>query len=101
MPRSIFRLLSDEEPPDFSKEDPVTTRNVSPPVPLDRTKWEAEARALSALFRQMTGIQTSSVGLGGSNSLTRYLTSEGISFYAPRTQHPVQCQRLVTMFLDS
>jgi predicted Zn-dependent protease len=70
----------DEEPPDFSKEDPVTTSDLLPKVSLDRTKWEAEARALSALFRQMPGIQTSTVGLGGSNSLIRYLTSEGTSF---------------------
>lgn len=70
----------DEEPPDFSKEDPVTTRDLSPPVTLDRSKWEAEARALSALFRQMSGIQTSSVGFTGSNTLIRYLTSEGTSF---------------------
>jgi predicted Zn-dependent protease len=69
----------DEEPPDFSKEDPVITRDLSSPATLDRSKWEAEARALSALFRQLPGIQTSSVGLTGSNSLTRYLTSEGTS----------------------
>jgi len=70
----------EDETPDFSKEDPVTTREELPPIPLDRIRWETEARALSALFRQMPAIQTSNVSYNLANTYTRYLTSEGSSF---------------------
>ena len=73
------RTLADESD-DFSKEDPVVTSHELPSAKIDRAKWESEARALSALFRQLPAIQTSNVAFNCSNSYTRFLTSEGTSY---------------------
>ena len=70
----------EDDTPDFSKEEPVTTNDVAAPIRFDRTPWEAEARVLSALFRHMPGVQTSSLSFRGENAYIRYLTSEGASF---------------------
>jgi hypothetical protein len=70
----------EDETPDFSQEEPVTTGDEMAPIVLERTKWETEARALSALFRQMPAIQTSNITFNGENSYTRYLNSEGTMF---------------------
>src|ERR1017187_9439713 len=69
-----------DESGDFSKEAPVTTSHELPAAKVDLPKWESEARALSALFRQMPAIHTSTVTFGASNSYTRFLTSEGTSY---------------------
>jgi hypothetical protein len=69
-----------EDSGDFSKEDPVTTTQALPDAKIDAPKWESEARALSALFRQMPAIQSSTVMFNAINSNTRYLTSEGTSY---------------------
>ena len=69
-----------DESDDFSKEEPVTTSHELPPVKVDLPKWENEARVLSALFRTMPAIHTSSVRFNASNSYSRYLTSEGTSY---------------------
>jgi hypothetical protein len=70
----------DDEIPDFTKENPVITSEELPPVRVDRAKWEAEARNLSALFRKMPGINTSRVGFSAATSYTRYLNSEGTTY---------------------
>jgi hypothetical protein len=69
-----------DETGDFTKEEPVTTSVDMPAAKIDLSKWESEARALSGLFRQMPGIQTSRVNFSASNSYVRYLTSEGTSY---------------------
>jgi len=69
-----------DDTPDFSKEDRVTSTEVLPSISIDRTKWEAEARNLSALFRKMPAIYTSDVTFTAINSNVRYLTSEGTSY---------------------
>jgi hypothetical protein len=65
---------------DFSKEAPAVTTSQLPPVKIDVPKWESEARALSALFRQMPAIHTSTITFFANNSYTRFLTSEGTSY---------------------
>ena len=70
----------DDEIPDFTKENPVITSDELPPVRVDRAKWEAEARNLSALFRKMPGINTSRVGFSAITTYTRYLNSEGTTY---------------------
>ncbi len=69
-----------DESDDFSKEEPVTTSHELPAVKVDLPKWENEARTLSALFRKMPAIHTSSVRFNAGNSYIRYLTSEGTSY---------------------
>ena len=70
-------LTRDDEADDFSKEDAVTTNYERPDIKVNSVNWEKEARLLSASFRQMPGIYTSSVLFNCSNRYTRYLTSEG------------------------
>ncbi|MGA2038015.1 MAG: metallopeptidase TldD-related protein [Bryobacteraceae bacterium] len=70
----------DDDIPDFSHETPVTTIDIAPPVQVDRVKWEATVRALSALFRQAPEVYTSSVSLNAANTTIRYLDSEGFSY---------------------
>jgi hypothetical protein len=65
---------------DFSKEEPVTTSIELPPAKSDLAKWESEARNLSALFRQMPAIHTSTVAFNSNHLYTRFLTSEGTSY---------------------
>lgn len=71
---------SEDEADDFSKEDPAVNKLELALVKVDRAAWEKEARELSALFRQMPGIYTSSVLFNCFNTYTRYLTSEGTSY---------------------
>ncbi len=79
--RALLETRSrDDESDDFSKEEPATTTHELPAVKPDVSQWESEARALSALFRQMPGIYTSSVSFNCFNTYTRYLTSEGTSY---------------------
>jgi predicted Zn-dependent protease len=68
------------EPPDFSKEEPATTTEEVPAVHIDRAKWEAMARSLSALFRQMPDVNTSGISFNANNTYTRYVNSEGTSY---------------------
>ena len=70
----------EDEADDFSKERPAVTNYELPPVKISVADWEKEARTLSALFRQMPGIYTSSVLFNCFNRYTRYLTSEGTSY---------------------
>jgi hypothetical protein len=69
-----------DDTPDFSKETPVTTRDELPAMKIDQARLEAEARRLSALFRQMPAIATSNVTFNGENTYTRYVNSEGTSY---------------------
>jgi hypothetical protein len=70
----------EDDIPDFSHETPATTNDTAPPVQVDRAKWEATARRLSALFRQTPEIYTSNVSFDAVNTTTRYLNSEGFSY---------------------
>ncbi|MGD0302263.1 MAG: metallopeptidase TldD-related protein [Bryobacteraceae bacterium] len=70
----------EDESDDFSKEDPSVTSYDLPVVKVNAADGEREARSLSALFREMPGIYTSSVSLNCFNTYTRYLTSEGTSY---------------------
>jgi len=76
--RALFETRQrDDETDDFTKEDPVVASEDMPLVSIDLSTLETRARALSALFRQMPGIYTSSVQWNSLNTYTRFLTSEG------------------------
>ena len=77
---SLENKTRPDETPDFSKETPAVTTDIWPVPAIDQTKLEAEARAVSALFRQMPGIETSHVAINADTIYTRYLNSEGTSF---------------------
>jgi predicted Zn-dependent protease len=77
---ALQNKVSTDETPDFTKEDPARTTVDAPVVQVDRVKWEALARSLSGLFRQMPDVYTSNVSLSAANSYSRYLNSEGTSY---------------------
>jgi hypothetical protein len=66
-----------ENLPDFSKEQPVTSLELSSPVKMDLPKAEALVKNLSALFRQAPEIYTSTTSLSVTDARTWYLNSEG------------------------
>jgi hypothetical protein len=79
--RAMFQNKTrSDDTADFSKETPVTSTEELPPLKIDRSKWEAETRNLSALFRKMPAIYTSDVAFSAVSSYVRYLTSEGTSY---------------------
>jgi len=74
---AIENKLETDKTPDFSKETPTQTAEPGTPIHVDRAQWETEARNLSALFRPMPGIYTSSVSFSATNLHVRYVNSEG------------------------
>ncbi len=69
-----------EEVPDFSKELPATVHEAPSGATLDRAAAESLVRELSAMFRQMPEIFTSTVELQFHNTYTRYVNSEGTAY---------------------
>jgi hypothetical protein len=69
-----------DETPDFSQETPVKIAMDATLVTADRARWEAMARSLSGLFRQMPDVYTSMVSFSASNSYIRFINSEGTSY---------------------
>ena len=65
---------------DFTRETPAQNTVDAPVIHTDSAQWEAQARSLSGLFRQMPEINTSTVSFSAANSYIRYLNSEGTSY---------------------
>jgi hypothetical protein len=72
--------VSADDTPDFTKEDPATSTLDAAVIHADHAKWEALARSLSGLFRQMPEIYTSTVSLSAANAYIRYLNSDGATY---------------------
>lgn len=66
--------------PDFSQEKPNQYFEPAKVTPADTAQLEGVARAVSAVFRQMPELQTSSVTVNAHNVYTRYLNSEGTEY---------------------
>lgn len=77
---ALQNKVDTDDTPDFSQETPVKIAMDAPPVSADRAQWEAMARNLSGLFRQMPDVYTSTVTFSASNSYIRYINSEGTSY---------------------
>ena len=69
-----------DETPDFSAQEPATITDRKTMPPVDLAQAESLVRDLSAVFRELPAVATSSVSLGGGNEITRYINSEGSSF---------------------
>lgn len=69
-----------EEAPDFSREPVLHISEEASPVKVDLAALERLARDLSAVFKQMPDIYTSSTEIECRNTYTRYVNSEGTSF---------------------
>jgi hypothetical protein len=74
-----------DDAPDFSKEDIVNFDQAQPPIAWNRVELEKTVKSLSALFRETPGIDGSSVSLGSTMWLTRYVNSEGTSYVRGRS----------------
>lgn len=69
-----------DEIPDFSKETPAKITETAPLVTYRLEEIEAQLRDISALFKEMPDVFTCQVQWFASNSLTRYVNSEGTSY---------------------
>jgi predicted Zn-dependent protease len=69
-----------DDVPDFTKENSAHNTVDAPAVQADRAQWEALARSLSGMFRQMPDVYTSIVSFSAANSYIRYLNSDGTSY---------------------
>ncbi len=69
-----------EDLPDFSKEGPIKLEQPRSLVAVDVPALEGLARELSADFKDMPELLTSSVEIEAQDSYTRYLNSEGTWF---------------------
>ena len=69
-----------EELPDFSKREAATTTDLLPAAEVNKTEAEKLVRELSALFREMPDVFSSTLDLHVGNLHTRYVDSEGTSF---------------------
>ncbi|PYV20964.1 MAG: hypothetical protein DMG27_21855, partial [Acidobacteria bacterium] len=69
-----------EDIPDFTREEPATITDEMPPAYLNGAEAEALVRDLSALFKQMPDVFSSSAHLEVINNDIRYVNSEGSSF---------------------
>jgi len=82
---ALENKVDTDETPDFTKEDPVVTTVTVQAVHANRGQWEALARSLSELFRQMPDVHTSTITFSAANFHIRYVNSEGTSY---TIQHP-------------
>jgi len=82
---ALENKVDTDETPDFTKENPAVTTVDAPAVHADRGQWEALARSLSGLFRQMPDVYTSTISFSAANFYVRYLNSDGTSYTA---RHP-------------
>lgn len=69
-----------DEIPDFSKEEPTTIKDISPPPKVKLSEGENLVRDLSGLFKKLPDIYSSSVQLEVDAIKTCYVNSEGSSF---------------------
>jgi hypothetical protein len=69
-----------DDAPDFSKEDVVTLDQAPASASWNRAEFEKTVKGLSALFREMPGIDGSKVTLAATHWVTRFVTSEGTSY---------------------
>ena len=66
---------------DFSKEEKVEFSDVQPVELLTKAQVEAMAKQLSALFKDVKGIDNSGVRIECNNTLTRFVSSEGTEVF--------------------
>ncbi len=72
-----------DEVADFSKEPPTKSLEPAVAVQVDVARAERLVRELSALFRSMPEVFTSSVTLAFENTFMRYVNTEGTIFTRP------------------
>jgi hypothetical protein len=77
---ALENKVDPDRAPDFTREEPFQAKLDAAPIQVERAAWEAEARSLSGLFRQMRDIETSTVTFSATNSYIRYSNTEGTSY---------------------
>jgi TldD protein len=88
----VQNKVRDEQIPDFSMENPVTSVDSEFHLAFDRAVWEKQLREWSAIFKQFPAIQESSVSLRAL-VINKYLVnSEGTRTLQPSTIVTVQVE---------
>ena len=80
------------DPPDFSREAVVTDAESEPPISWDKQQVESTVKALSAIFRDVPGVDNSQVRLSATGWHTYYVNSEGSSYI--RESHSFSWRRM-------
>jgi len=70
---------------DFSAEAPQKAVEPVPPLKVDRTAWEAKARAWSAMFNGKPGVLASRVTIAAQREVKRFVSTEGARLEHGRT----------------
>ena len=77
---ALQNKVNTDDTPDFTQETAIKISMDATPVTANRAQWEAMARNLSGLFRQMPDVYISTVTFTALNSYIRYINSEGSSY---------------------
>ncbi len=83
---ALQSVAQTEELPDYSKQDPAQTTDDGGTVTIDVDQAGELVRRLSAVFRDVKSLSSSSLRFSWSNSTVRYLNSEGTSFVRVRPE---------------
>jgi len=83
---ALQSVVQTEELPDYSKQDPAQTTDDGGTVTIDVNQAGELVRRLSAVFRDVKSLSSSSLRFSWSNSTVRYLNSEGTSFVRVRPE---------------
>ncbi len=73
-----------DRPPDFSKEEPVSHLQSARKLEVDREKWTAISRRVSAVFRDQAHVQKSFVQFASAVQTRWFLSSEGFRHRASK-----------------
>ena len=79
----VKNKVSDEQIPDFSKENPVSAVGARGALQIDKPRWEKQLREWSAIFKQFPEVQQSSVSLQALLTNRYLVNSEGTRTLQP------------------
>ena len=88
----VQNKIREEQIPDFSKESSVTALGTRRRLEFDKTLWEKQIREWSAIFKEFSGIQESTVTIRAL-AVNKYLVnSEGTRTLQPSTMVTLQIE---------
>jgi len=92
--RGVYRSDEAERPPSFSREEPQRRLDPVTPFALDRERWRAEVRRLSAAFRAHPVLFDSSVRVAADRTTRWLASSEGSALVTEETLYGVHLHAL-------
>jgi TldD protein len=87
--RGVYRTEEPDRAPSFSREEPQRRLDPATSFALDRGRWRAEVKRLSAAFRSHPALFDSSVRVSGDRTVRWLATSEGTALVTEETLYGV------------